>query len=407
MKRVLLLSMSLLLMVFSISAQTLKELEARKKKALENLAVTNKMLEQTQQSRKGTVNQINLLKRSIKQSQEVIHALNSEIYLLDSNIDSLHREQQSMQNELNHLKANYAKMVYMGYYRKSHYSPLLFVLSSEDFSQAYRRFRYLQQMTQYRKEQVLLIENLSAQLQQREAQLCEDKQRKQDAMSVKAQESNRLESQNKRQTEVLAQLRKKEGELKAQQARQQKQADQLNNKIQEKIAAEIKRQNEKKGGDKKGGGTSTSPYQMSKEEQLVAGNFEKNKGKLPLPVEKGFVSGKYGVQPHPVLSKVTINNKGIYIQTPAGSDARTIFEGEVTQIFSVQGSNSAVIVKHGNYRTVYSNLTTIYVKVGDKVSTKQKVGKIYTDPENGNKTELYLMIYKNTEIQNPEQWLAL
>ena len=146
---------------------------------------------------------------------------------------------------------------------------------------------------------------------------------------------------------------------------------------------------------------------MSKEEQLVAGNFEKNKGKLPLPVEKGFVSGKYGVQPHPVLSKVTINNKGIYIQTPAGSDARTIFEGEVTQIFSVQGSNSAVIVKHGNYRTVYSNLTTIYVKVGDKVSTKQKVGKIYTDPENGNKTELYLMIYKNTEIQNPEQWLAL
>ena len=146
---------------------------------------------------------------------------------------------------------------------------------------------------------------------------------------------------------------------------------------------------------------------MNREEKLVAGNFEKNKGKLPLPVEKGFISGHYGIQPHPFLDKVQVNNKGTYIQTPAGSDARAIFEGEVTQCFSVPGSNNSVIIKHGNYRTVYSNLTTLYVKAGDKVSTKQKIGKVFTDKENDNKTELYIMVYKDTEIQNPETWLAL
>ena len=145
---------------------------------------------------------------------------------------------------------------------------------------------------------------------------------------------------------------------------------------------------------------------MSKDEQLVAGNFEKNKGKLPLPVERGFISGHFGVQPHPVLPHVTTNNKGIYIQTPAGSTARAIFEGVVTKCFMVPGSNSSVIVKHGNYRTVYSNLTEIYVKEGDKVTTKQKLGKIFVDTENDNKTELYLMLYKDTDIQNPELWLA-
>lgn len=168
------------------------------------------------------------------------------------------------------------------------------------------------------------------------------------------------------------------------------------------IAAEIRKQEEK---SRKSTGSSSGKYQMSREEKLVAGNFEANKGKLPRPVEKGFISGHFGVQPHPILEKVTINNKGIYLQTLANTDARAIFEGVVTQCFSVPGSNQSVIVKHGNYRTVYSNLSKLYVKIGDKVTTKQKIGKIFTDEENDNKTELYFMLYKDTDIQNPEIWL--
>lgn len=407
MKRYLLLLLSVVMITFSLSSQTIKELEARKKKALDELAMTNKLLQETQKSRQGTVNQINLLKRSIKQSQEMINALNSEISLLDGNIDSLQCEKKVLQTNLEALKQDYAAMVCASYFQRKYFSPIMFVLASEDFNQAFRRFRYLQEMTNYRKEQSLQIMALTQELQVKEEQLIEDKLRKETAMSAKALESQRLERQNSQQATALAKIKKKENDLKAKQKKQQQQANQLNNRIQELIAAEIKKQNAKKGSDGKSGSSSSDPYKLSKEEQLVAGNFEKNKGKLPLPVEKGFISGKYGVQPHPVLSKVTINNKGVYIQTPAGSDARAIFEGEVTQIFSVQGSNSAVIVKHGNYRTVYSNLTQIYVKVGDKVQTKQKLGKIFTDKEDANKTELYLMIYRNTDIQNPEHWLAL
>ena len=145
---------------------------------------------------------------------------------------------------------------------------------------------------------------------------------------------------------------------------------------------------------------------LTKEEKLISGNFAANQGRLPWPTDKGFISGRYGVHPHPVLKHVTTNNKGIYIQTPAGTNARAVFEGEVTQRFSIPGSNNAVIIKHGEFRTVYANLTSIYVNVGDKVSAKQSIGKIYTDGENDNKTELYFQVWKGKVLQNPESWVA-
>jgi len=152
--------------------------------------------------------------------------------------------------------------------------------------------------------------------------------------------------------------------------------------------------------------TTESLSTLTKEEKLISGNFSSNAGRLPWPTDKGFISGHYGVHPHPVLKHVTTNNKGIYIQTPAGTNARVVFEGVVTQRFSIPGSNNAVIVKHGDYRTVYANLTNIYVNVGDKVSAKQSIGKIYTDGDNDNKTELYFQLWKGRSLLNPENWLT-
>ena len=157
MKRYLLILLSVVMITFSLSSQTIKELEARKKKALDELAMTNKLLQETQKSRQGTVNQINLLKRSIKQSQEMINALNSEISLLDGNIDSLQCEKKVLQTNLEALKQDYAAMVCASYFQRKYFSPIMFVLASEDFNQAFRRFRYLQEMTNYRKEQSLQI----------------------------------------------------------------------------------------------------------------------------------------------------------------------------------------------------------------------------------------------------------
>ena len=389
----------------NLNAQSIKELEAQKKKALDELAVTNRLLNETQKNKKGTENKLNLLKQSIKQSTNYINALNKEIGALDANISSLQASRLSHQERLKHLKHEYAISTRAIYAHHKYFSPILFIFSADNFNQAIRRFRYLQQVAAHRKHQAREIEKITQQLIEEENLLTENRIQKETAISAKTLEQQRLEEQRKKRNDELASLKQKESSLKKKQKEQQKKADKLNQKIQDKIAAEIKRQKEEAAAKAKKEGKK-DPYELSKEEKLVTGNFEANKGKLPRPIEKGFISGHFGVQPHPFLDKVQVNNKGTYFQIPAGSDARAVFEGEVTQCFSVPGSNQSVIIKHGNYRTVYSNLATLYVKVGDKVSTKQKIGKVYTDTENDNKTELYFMLYKDTEIQNPEIWLA-
>lgn len=391
--------------------QSIAELEEKKKQALENLAQTNKLLNETQKSKQGSVNKINLIKRNIKERKTVIQSLNSQIDALERNIGVLRTEKQQLEERLRYLKADYAKLIRETHVRRNHFSPLLFILSSDNAGQAYRRFRYLQEFSDYRKKQAFEIQRVTAQLAVKEKNLTNDVDKKERVLTEKEREAKKLESDRQQESKMLTQLQKKEKKLKDQQKKQQRQANELNNKIQKLIAAEIRKDEERRRqaaneSAKESGKPVPTTFEMSKDEKLIAGNFEKNKGRLPLPVEKGFISGHFGVQPHPVLSHVTTNNKGIYIQAPSGSSARAVFEGVVTQCFMVPGSNSAVIVKHGNYRTVYSNLTEIYVKEGDKVSTKQRIGKIFVDTENDNKTELYLMIYRDTSIQNPELWLA-
>ena len=389
----------------NLSAQTIKELEDQKKKALDELAVTNRLLNETQKNKKGTENKLNLLKQSIKQSTNYINTLNQEIGVLDANITTLQASRLSHQERLNVLRQQYAQSTRAIYSHHKYFSPILFIISADNFNQAIRRFRYLQQIATHRKQQAKEIQKITEQLTLEENLLTQNRIQKETAISAKTLEQQRLEQQRQKRNEELASLKKKETTLKKKQKEQQAKADKLNRKIQDMIAAEIKRQKEEAAAKAKKEGKK-DPYELSKEEKLVAGNFEANKGKLPRPVEKGFISGHFGVQPHPFLDKVQVNNKGTYFQIPAGADARAVFEGEVTQCFSVPGSNQSVIVKHGNYRTVYSNLVTLYVKVGDKISTKQKIGQVYTDTENDNKTELYFMLYKDTEIQNPETWLA-
>ena len=391
--------------------QSIAELEEKKKQALENLAQTNKLLNETQKSKQGSVNKINLIKRNIKERKTVIQSLNGQIDALERNIGVLRTEKQQLEERLRYLKADYAKLIRETHVRRNHFSPLLFILSSDNAGQAYRRFRYLQEFSDYRKKQAFEIQRVTAQLAVKEKNLTNDVDKKERVLTEKEREAKKLESDRQQENKMLTQLQKKEKKLKDQQKKQQRQANELNNKIQKLIAAEIRKDEERRRqaaneSAKESGKPVPTTFEMSKDEKLIAGNFEKNKGRLPLPVEKGFISGHFGVQPHPVLKHVTTNNKGIYIQAPSGSSARAVFEGVVTQCFMVPGSNSAVIVKHGNYRTVYSNLTEIYVKEGDKVSTKQRIGKIFVDTENDNKTELYLMIYRDTSIQNPELWLA-
>ncbi len=220
--------------------------------------------------------------------------------------------------------------------------------------------------------------------------LTQHKSDKQHALKTQKREQEALARDERKQQQMLKDLQKKEKELTAQLKKQQKKVDDLNKKITATIEKQTKEQ---------------AQVALTKEQQLISGNFEQNKGRLPWPIEKGFISGQFGKHQHPVYKDVTIDNKGIYLQTTAGAGARAVFEGQVTSCFLMNGSY-AVIVAHGNYRSVYAGLSRLNVKQGDKVIAKQKIGTIFSDPEQDNKTELFFQIWKDKTILNPSSWLA-
>lgn len=407
-------------------SQSIKELELQRKRMLESISMTNKMLSKTQQSANSTINRLVIIRKNIGLRQKLIVNLNQEISVLDQTIDTLQNEQNTLELHLNNLKKDYARLLQESQMRQDTYSELLFLFSSQSIAQAYRRMRYLKEFSDYRKRQAEEIISVEKKVAFQQQLLTQTRDAKESLRQQKESESQKLKTEQQKANQTYYSLKGQERNLRSQLTKQQRIANALNAKIEQLIAEEIRRAEERKRAEaaaaarKKAEASKTGIVRkqtptrtqgqsidyMTKEEQLIAGSFAANKGRLPWPVEKGFISQHFGIQQHPILQHVTTNNKGIYIQTQRNADARAIFEGVVTERFSLPGSNNAIIIKHGNYRTVYANLTTIYVREGQHVSAKQKIGRIYTDDENGGKTELYLMIWKDKTPLNPELWLA-
>lgn len=388
-----------MLFVLSAGAQSVEELKKKKERALKNLEATSNLISENKQTTAKTMTKINLLQAEIKERRVVINSLNAEVAEINRQLSSLRTEIASQRKQLESLKKEYAALMYHQYYKKGKWDNLLFVLSANNVAQSYRRYRYVKQYAQYCTQKAQEIEAVKADLDKKLAEVEAVRQQRVEVLNARKQESAKLQSEKTKQDNLVKGLKKQHKELSKQLKQQQEVANRLNSQIEKMIADEAKKSG-KKGAGKDGG------YALTKEEKLVSGNFEKNLGRLPWPVDKGLVVGAFGIQPHPVLEYVTTNNKGIYIQCPAGTKARAVFEGEVTQCFAIPGSNNAVIVKHGLYRTVYANLSKVNVKVGDKVTAKQTIGTIYSDPDEDNKTVLYFQVWKDKTIQNPEIWLA-
>ena len=372
------------------AAESVKDLQKKQKKLQEEIEQTNQMLKQTKRDENATLNKLHLLGQNIKNQKKLINTLDREITALDVEMRQLGVTRDSLQVVLSGYKADYAEMVRQTHYARMQQSPLLFLLSSKSFQQLARRARYLQEFAHYRQEQVRRIEDTQAEIDNQNNLLAANKSNKQNALTSRKKEQENLKRDERKQKNMLNQLKSKEKDLSKQLKQQQKKVNELNKKIDDMI----RKQTEK-----------ASKTSLTKEQKLIAGGFEENKGRLPWPVEKGMISGHYGKQQHPVYSQVTIDNKGIYLQTTAGAKARAVYKGEVTSCFMV-GGTYAVIIQHGNYRTVYSNLSKLNVKQGDKVDTKEAIGTIYTDAEQDQKTELYFQIYKDKNILNPELWIA-
>ena len=378
----------LCLMALPMTAQTVKELQKQQRELQQQLEETSKMLKQTKKDETATENKLNLLNNDINIRKKLIRNIQGEINALNGEMSTLLKKRTALQAELEVAKADYARLVRETHYADIQQSPLLFVLSSESFQQLIRRMQYMQQFAAYRKEQVKKIKSLQEDIDEQNNQLNKRKENRSKSLQNQKREQEQLTADQRKQKSMLSSLKKQEKDLLAKQRNQQKKVDELNKKIEQLIAKQVQ--------------TTTT---LTKEQKLIAGGFEANQGRLPWPVEKGFISGHFGKHQHPVHEHVTVNNKGIYLQTVSGASARAIYEGEVTWCSQMNGTY-AVIIQHGNYRSVYSQLKSIKVKQGDKIQAKQSIGEIMTNPNEDNKTELYFQIYKDRSILNPSLWLA-
>ena len=381
--------LSIVLLPLSLyGADNVKDLQKKQKKLQQEIEQTNKMLKQTKRDESATLNKLQLIGQNIKNQKKLINTLDNEITALNREMNHLTKTRDSLQNVLEAHKTDYARLVRQSHYARMQQSPLLFLLSSDSFQQLARRARYLQEFAHFRQEQVRRIENTQREIDTQNELLQTNKQNKQTVLSSKKREQENLKRDERKQQTMLTKLKSKEKDLNKQLKQQQKKVNELNKKIDNLVKKQA-----------------SSTTTLTKEQKLIAGGFEANKGRLPWPVEKGIISGHFGKQQHPVYSQVTIDNKGIYLQTTAGSKARAVYKGGVTSCFMI-ANTYAVIIQHGNYRTVYSNLSKLNVKQGDKVDTKQTIGTIFTDAEQDQKTELYFQIYKDRDILNPELWIA-
>jgi septal ring factor EnvC (AmiA/AmiB activator) len=372
------------------AADNVKDLQNKQKKLQQEIEQTNKLLNQTKKDEKATMNKLQLIGTNIKNQRQLIHTLDNEIFALNAEMKELQGTRDSLQRVLDGYKADYAEMIRQSHFAQVQQSPLLFLMSSDSFQQLARRARYLREFAHFRQEQVRRIENTQAEIDTQNELLKANKHDKLVVLDTRKKEQENLKRDEKKQKTMLNQLKSKEKDLNKQLKAQEKKVAELNKKIDELIRQQAQK---------------ASKTTMTKEQQLIAGGFEANKGRLPWPVDKGMISGHYGKQQHPLHEHVIVDNKGIYIQTTAGTKARAVYKGEVTTCCVIAGTY-AVIVQHGNYRTVYSNLSSLNVKQGDHVDTKQVLGTIFTDPEQDQKTELYFQIYQDMNMVNPELWIV-
>jgi septal ring factor EnvC (AmiA/AmiB activator) len=405
-----------MLLILSLPAfpQTKKELEKKKAAIEKEIENTNKLLNQTKKNKASTLNQVVMLNKKISYRSELIHTVNQQIDEVDDEIGTTTHNIDSLEQRMTDLKKYYAQMLYFAYKNQSAYSRLTFIFSATDFNQAYKRMKYMQQLSAYRLHQRDLIQQTQADLSTKKKDLQGVKTDKLQLLTKQEREKANLDKEKKEQVVMVKNLSKTEKKLKANLADKQRAAAKLDRMIEDVIRKEIeaakaaakKRSSSTLTADaKKTNITSTSAVlAMTPEAMKLSNDFENNRGKLPWPVEQGYISSSYGKHAHPIWKEVVVNNSGIDINSQRDAKVRAIFSGRVTKVILIV-NKYAVIIQHGEYFTVYSNLKEVSVKSDDLVKTKQVIGKVETDEDDG-KSEVHLEVWKGSNKMDPEGWIA-
>lgn len=386
--------------VTSLQAQDKKSsLESDKKKIEEEIKYNSKLLEETKKSKETNLNQLVVIKKQISTREKLILNINSEIKAANEEIEQNNLALTELNNDLAKLKEEYAAMIYYAHKNRSSYDKLMFIFSSSDFNQAYKRLKYFQQYSAYRKTQVMLIEETQAEIKQKLTELENLKLAKVELLRLFESERSKLTAEKSQQDKTITNLSKKEKELLATIKEKEKAAKKLQKEIEKIIAEEIS------AASKKTGTTKSGSFDLTPGEVKLSADFTLNKGVLPWPLERGIISGTFGEHPHAVLKNVMTKNNGIDILTDKDSKARAIFDGEVTRVMSIPNYNFVIMIRHGEFLSVYSNLAEVFVQKGDKVTTRQEIGNIHTDTKD-NKTELHFELWQGKTLLNPSMWLA-
>lgn len=376
------------------SQESKEELESKRKKLEAEIEYTNQLINQTRKSKQATVNDLKLLSNRINQRNELVATLKKEIVYLNRQIEINEMVIGDLNEELIELKQEYAKIVYFAYKHQNAYSKLIYLFSAEDLNQAYQRFRYLDQVSAYMRNEAKNIRNKESHKEEEQKTFNKQKAKKKQLLNSENTQVSKLELEKVQKDNVMASLTGKEKQLKDDLRAKEKETKKLKKKIEDIIAREIKPKKTDAGG---------KAYALTPAEKQLSESFAANKGKLPWPIERGMISETFGVHQHPVLKNVKTKNNGVDIATSPETEARSVFDGKVVSVASITTTNIAVIIKHGEYFTVYANLDYVYVKQGDGVTTKETLGRVHTSLKGV--TELHFEVWKGKTLQNPAYWI--
>ena len=401
------------LLSFSSFSQTKDELKKQKTELEKEISYTTELLNKTKKNKTKSLNYLKVLESQIKSKEQLLITLHIEITLINKQIkktersiidteESILKKVENLQN----LKDEYAKMIYAAFKQKGSRNDLMFIISSDDFNQAYKRIIYLKQYTTFRKNQSQKIIESQEELNIKKEKLAQQKDRLIEESATKgylvSSKKDELESVNSTKDEkeqLVKKLNKSERLFKKKIQDKQKKSKALDDKLRKIIEEEIRKSREeakKKNGD--------DSFGLTPEALALSSEFNNNKGMLPWPLEKGIIVERYGHQKHAVFAEVETFNNGIDIATDKNSVVRVVFDGSISRIFFIKGEGKAILVNHGEYFTVYSGLKEVVVKVGDKVLSKEKLGVVLTQ-EVENKTELHFEIWKGYDKNDPSKWL--
>lgn len=382
--------------IFTCAAagQSKEELQQQKQKAYDEIKLARELMEKTAAQRSSSIKQVRLLQKGINARAGLISTLQKEVELANSNIGDTEARiaQLSIDNKRN--KEEYARLIYYAYRNYTEYEKLMYILAGTTISQSYQRYKYLKYISEYRVQKASEIEALIVELDNQKNQLNFFKNEKLETLEVKEEEQEKLVGQRSRENAMVNNLQQKESQLRGEIREKERIARELENKIREIIEEEARKLN------------SANIYAaLTPEQELVGKDFKRNMGKLPWPVEKGIVTVRFGKHEVPGLRGSSVQNNGIDITSEPGTEVRAVFEGEVTKVFAILGANYTVLIRHGEFLSVYQNLVNVRVKTGDKVLTKERLGEAFTD-ENENVATVHFEVWQERTILNPEVWIS-